>query len=223
MPRSGRIAAGGIIYHVLNRGNGRGKLFYKPEDYQAFLGIVRQVKAIVPVKVLGYCLMPNHWHLVLRPEHDGDLSRFMLRLTTTHVRRRFAHLQHTGGGHLYQGRFKNFPVEDDEHLLTLLRYVEANPLRAKLARRAGDWKWSSFFARDSGASADLLDPLPLDLPSDWPRLVQERWETEELNAVRECLKRGRPFGSLDWVHDTAKKLGLGFTLRPRGRPKKPVR
>jgi putative transposase len=220
MPRSGRIAAGGIIYHVLNRGNGRGRLFHKPADYEAFLGIVQQVKAILPVKVLGYCLMPNHWHFVLRPEHDGDLSRFMLRLTTTHVRRRFAHLQHAAGGHLYQGRFKNFPVEQDMHLLTLLRYVEANPLRAKLARRAGDWKWSSFSARGLSAPAGLLDPLPLDLPTDWPELVQQRWEAEELDAVRECLKRGRPFGSSTWVHKTAARFGLGFTLRPRGRPRR---
>ena len=218
MPRSGRIAMGGIIYHVLNRGNGRARLFHKPEDYEAFLRILMEVKQSVPVKVLGLCLMPNHWHLALLPKGDGDLSRFMLRLTTTHVRRRFAHTHAAAGGHLYQGRFKNFPVQSDDHLLTLLRYIEANPLRAKLAERAKDWPWSSLAIRRTGTG--LLDPLPLDLPQNWDRVVEARWEQEELKSLRNCVARGPPFGEEDWVQRTARKLGLQFTMRPRGRPTK---
>src|SRR6266542_5055504 len=124
MPRIGRIAPGGYIYHVLNRGNGRQKIFHKPGDYDAFVAVLARVREIVPVDILAYCLMPNHWHLVLRPKRDGDLSRFMLRVATAHVRRYFAHYQNEAGGHLYQGRFKSFPVEADDHLLALLRYVE---------------------------------------------------------------------------------------------------
>ena len=218
MPRSGRIAAGGIIYHVLNRGNGRARLFHKPEDYDAFMGIVLEVKETVAVQVLGLCLMPNHWHLALLPREDGDLSRFMLRVSTTHVRRRFAHTHDGAGGHLYQGRFKNFPVQSDDHLLTLLRYIEANPSRAKLVERARDWRWSSLAIRRTGKPAGLLDRLPLDLPRDWERVVQSRWEEEELKTVRECVVRGRPFGDADWVERMSRKLGLEFTLRRRGRP-----
>ena len=97
--------------------------------------------ARLPVDLLGYCLMPNHFHLVLRPHHDGDLGRWMQWLLTAHVRRYHRHYVTTG--HVWQGRFKAFPVEDDDHLVTVLRYVERNPLRAELVSRAEDWKWSS--------------------------------------------------------------------------------
>jgi putative transposase len=220
MPRSGRIVAGGIIYHVLNRGNGRARLFHKPEDYDAFLRIVLEVKEAVAVQVLGLCLMPNHWHLALLPKEDGDLSRFMLRLTTTHVRRRFAHTHDGNGGHLYQGRFKNFPVQSDDHLLRLLRYIEANPLRAGLAQRARDWQWSSAAIRKTGKPAGLIDRLPVDLPREWARIVESRWEEEELKLLRRCVTRGQPFGDDDWVERMSRKLGLEFTLRRRGRPRK---
>src|SRR5579871_1014658 len=109
MPRIGRAAPGGRVYHVLNRGNGRNRLFHKEGDYQAFLGLLEKVRRDVPgVRLLAWCLMPNHWHLILHPEADGELSSFMLRLTTAHVRRHFAHYRTTEGGHLYQGRFKSF-------------------------------------------------------------------------------------------------------------------
>src|SRR5688572_216521 len=167
MPRIGRVAPGGMIYHVLNRGNGRQRLFRKPADYDAFIELLPRVREAVPgVRVLGYCLMPNHWHLALWPRKDGELSSFMLRLQTAHVRRHFAHYPEAGagGGHLYQGRFKNFPVQDDHHLLTLLRYVESNPLRAGLARDPGDWAWCSYAARRTAAGAALLHPWPVDRP-----------------------------------------------------------
>jgi putative transposase len=147
MPRVGRAAAGGVIYHVLNRGNGRQRLFHKPQDYDAFVRLLAEVKEALPVRVLSYCLMPNHWHLVLWPHRDGELSRFILRLATAHVRRHFAHYHNTSGGHLYQGRFKSFPVQEDRHFLTVCRYVEANPIRANLVKRAEEWKWSSLRAR----------------------------------------------------------------------------
>ena len=161
MPRIGRIALGGVIYHVLNRGNGRKTLFHKDGDYAAFVKLLAEVKEAVPVRVLAYCLMPNHWHLVLWPRQDGELSKFMLRLTTAHVRRCYAHYRRTEGGHLYQGRFKNFPIEEDGHLLTVIRYVEANALRAKLVKRGELWPWSSLHTRSTGQKdpALLVDDL----------------------------------------------------------------
>jgi putative transposase len=146
----------------------------------------------------------------------------MLRLTTTHVRRSFAHRHDQNGGHLYQGRFKSFPVQDHHHLLTVLRYVEANPLRVGLSKRAGQWHWSSDALRQQQIDdLPLLDELPLELPDDWLKIVQSRWEKPDLEAVRTSLRRGRPFGDERWVKATAAKLGLSFTLRPRGRPPKP--
>jgi putative transposase len=197
MPRTARKAAGGVVYHVLNRGNGRQRLFHKPADYDAFVALLAGVKAAVPgVSLLAYCLMPNHWHLVLLPRRDGQLSRFMQRLATAHVRRHHAHYHADGaGGHLYQGRFKSFPVQDDAHLLTVLRYVESNPLRANppLARKPGGWRWCSFAARaagdppPAGGDAPLLDEWPLEVPPDWDKLVAQPLADRERDAL---LARG---------------------------------
>ena len=221
MPRVGRAARGGGVYHVLNCGNGRMRLFHKEADYEAFLRLLVQVRQAVPVRLLAWCLMPNHWHLVLWPREDGELSKFMLRLGTAHVRRHHAHYHTSSGGHLYQGRFKSFPVQEDEHLLTVCRYVEANALRAKLVERAEQWRWGSLWAARSGGKADLRpDDWPVARPSDWRRRVNAALPAAELEAVRTSVIRGRPFGSDPWVKRAARRLGLGFTLRPRGRPRK---
>jgi len=218
MPRVGRIAPGGVIYHVVNRGNGRKALFHKDGDYAAFIKLLAEVKETTPVRILAYCLMGNHWHLVLWPREDGELSKFMLRLTTAHVRRYYAHYRQAGGGHLYQGRFKNFPIEEDRHLLTVLRYVEANALRAKRVDRAEQWPWGSLHARQNGQGTDLLDDWPVQRPRNWTEIVNAAAKPDELAAVRTSILRGRPYGSPAWVQQTVERLGLQFTLRSRGRP-----
>lgn len=130
------MAPGGLVYHVLNRANGRLPIFEKNEDYEAFERVLAQAVQRVDIRLLAYCVMPNHWHLVLWPRVDGDLSRFVGWLTLTHTQRWHAHRHTTGSGHLYQGRFKSFPVQTDEHFLAVCRYVERNPLRAGLVSRA---------------------------------------------------------------------------------------
>src|SRR5437879_5475697 len=146
MPRKARASVGGLIYHVLNRAHSRRRLFYSDKDYLAFFKVLLEALERWPgVQILALCIMPNHWHLVLRPSRDGELSAFMRWLTQTHTQR-WRHAKHTvGHGSLYQGRFKSFVVQDDRHLLVLCRYVERNPLRGrrKLATRAEDWRWSS--------------------------------------------------------------------------------
>ena len=131
MPRGPRYAPGGMIFHVLNRGVGRSTLFHKPDDFLAFERILADALVRVPgVRLLAYCLMPNHFHLVLWPPGDGDLSSWMQWLLTAHVhgyRKRYR-----GSGHVWQGRFKAFPIEQDDYLLRVLRYVERNPVRATL-------------------------------------------------------------------------------------------
>ena len=238
MPRVGRVAPGGVVQHVLNRGNGRGRLFGKPGDYDAFLRAMLAAAAAVPgVRVLAWCLMPNHWHLVLWPTEDGELSRFVQRLSTMHVRRAYAHRRAgAAGGHLYQGRFKGFPVQEDGHLATVVRYAEANAGRAGLVERCEDWAWGSLRVRvgraagwggpggltadESAAVGGLLHRCPVELPGDWSAVVDERMSAERLAAVRTCGRRGRPFGDADWTAAAAERLGLGFTLRGRGRPRK---
>ena len=220
MGRPLRAAAGGIIYHVLNRANGRQVMFETPQDYQLWENVLLEAREHVPVRILAYCVMPNHWHLVLWPRGDGDLSRFMAWLTLTHTQRWHAQHQSVGTGHLYQGRFKSFPVQTDEHFLTVCRYVERNALRAKLVKRAESWQWSSLWRRTQGVKqSQWLADWPLSRPRQWLKLTNESQTDEELEAVRQCVQRGRPFGKEPWVQRTTRRLNLESTLRPRGRPK----
>src|SRR5271170_188212 len=143
MPRQRRSAPGGYVYHALNRAVARLPLFQKDGDYDAFERVLVEAMEKHPTRLLAYCLMPNHWHFVLWPTHDGEMTAFLRWLTHTHTQRWHAHYHTAGTGHVYQGRFKAFPVEDNDHLYTLLRYVERNALRAGLLKRAEQWLWSS--------------------------------------------------------------------------------
>jgi putative transposase len=212
MPRTARASVGGYCYHVLNRGNARGQVFHADADYRAFLQTVADTRAFVPMRVLAYCLMPNHFHLVLWPHADGDLSRFLHRLSTAHVRR--YHCRYRGTGHVWQGRFKAFPIQEDEHLLIVLRYVERNPVRAGLVAWAEDWFWSSAAAE----AVVRVDAGPVARLAEWLDWVNRPNTEAEAERLRECTARGRPFGSDGWAAATAVRLGLGASLRPRGRP-----
>src|SRR5271157_2913573 len=151
MPRASRAAAGGFCYHVLNRGDARAEVFHKDGDYDAFIKIIAEASLRNPMRVLAYCLMSNHFHLALWPAKDGDVSRWMHWLLTTHVRRYKRHYH--SSGHIWQGRFKAFPVQEDDHLRAVLRYVERNPLRAALVERAEDGTWSSLHGASAGVTA----------------------------------------------------------------------
>jgi putative transposase len=147
----------------------------------------------------------------------------MQRLTTTHVRRWRLYRHSVGHGHLYQGTYKSFPVEEDEHFYTLCRYAERNPLRAKLVRRAERWPWSSLGARLHAGAAAEAPPLatwPVPRPRTWIEQVNQPQTEAELEAIRVCIQRGRPFGDRTWQKRTAKRLGLESTFRSRGRPRK---
>ena len=143
MPRPLRPIERGLIYHVINRGNNRQRVFAKAADFTAFLAAIADLKERTPFALFGYCLLDNHFHLLLRPG-DTSISRIMQSLLVSHTQR--YHKHHRSGGHVWQGRFKSPVIQDDEHLLTVLRYIEANPLRAGLADRADEYRWSSFRA-----------------------------------------------------------------------------
>ena len=195
------------------------RIFRKPGDYDAFVKLLLQARErAAPVDILGFCLMPNHWHLVLCPPSEKDLATFMRWLGTAHVRRHHAHYQ-SPPGHLYQGRYKSFPVQTDEHFLTLMRYVEANALRADLSKRPGEWPWCSDAIRPTKLGRMLLSDWPIDRPRNWSKLLEETMAEKDLEKLRTSVNRGRPFGSDVWMIQTADRLGLEFTLRPRGRPK----
>ena len=205
---------------MLNRANGRLRLFRKDDDFLGFERVLLAAHRRVPIRILAWCLMPNHWHFVLWPEKDGQLTAFMRWLTLTHAQRWKHSHGAVGHGHLYQGRFKSFPIERDEHLLTVLRYVEQNPVRAGLARRAEPWRWGSCAVRESPSHElrGLLCDWPVDRPRRWLDLVNRPQTPAEQTLVNEHIQRNRPLGNGEWVQRTAKSLNLEQTLRPRGRP-----
>jgi putative transposase len=224
MPRARRKVIPGGYYHVLNRGNGRQDLFHKEQDYAAFLAVLAEGLERYPVDLLCYCLMGNHWHLLLRPRTAAGLAELMRWVGVTHVRRHHEHYHTRGGGHVYQGRFRSFPIQDDLHFLTVCRYIEANPLRAKLVQKAEAWPFSSLGQRAGDTPASNLKPpliladWPVERPRDWLAKVNRPMRKADLDRLHESVNRGRPFGDDRWVAKTAARLGLGNTLRNPGRP-----
>jgi putative transposase len=208
-----------MVFHALNRGVGRRKIFATDRDYLAFEETVEETLRLYPMRILGYCWLPNHWHFVLWPKEDGQLSAFLQRLTNTHTQRWQRAKQKVGDGHLYQGRFKSFPIEADEHFYTVMRYVERNALRANLCEAAELWRWGSLWRRTNNVRWPLLSDWPLPEPRNWTKQVNTPQTEAELAAIRRSVQRGSPLGSEAWVQAAARALGLTSTLRPRGRPK----
>jgi putative transposase len=222
MPRRPRIATGGLVYHVLNRRVSRLPLFDTERDYAAFERILEEAIARSGIRLAAYCVMPNHWHLLLWPREDDELSEAMRWLTVTHTQRWHAFHRTAGTGPIYQGRFKSFPVQTDAHFLTVARYVERNALRANLVRRAQNWRWGSLWRQCKGdaKARAILSAWPVARPRHWLGYVNRPETVQELEALRRSVQRGRPFGSEPWQARTAKRLSLESTLRPRGRPRK---
>jgi putative transposase len=201
------------------------RLFLKEADFEAFERTIEKTLESRPMRICGYCLLSNHWHFVLWPERDGDMGAFMQKLTITHVRNWQENRKRVGYGHLYQGRYKSFPVESDEHFYQVMRYVERNALRANLVARAQDWRWSSLWRRVHGTAEDRrwLSKWPLPQPRNWADMVNQPQTEAELEAIRRSVIRSQPYGNDEWVSKTAKQLGLESTLRSRGRPRKNAR
>jgi len=229
MGRKPHLIADGLVYHAINRGNNRDAVFCAPSDYLAFLHALRQTKVCYPFRLFAYCLMTNHFHLVLQPDNGQSISRILQSLTVAHTWR--FHTEHHTVGHVWQGRFRSPVIQQDEHLLTVLRYVEANPLRARMVSDLACYPWSSYIVHGLGRRDPLIDETAV-----WPPLAaseaarQALWRTwlhtplteRELSAVRRSVTTGRPFGESAWVQATASLLGVDLSERRRGRPAKRV-
>ena len=209
----------GFVYHVLNRGALRQQLFACDDDYTQFESLIQQNLLRLPLSILTYELMPNHWHFVVAPIDKEQLSTFFQNITGTHAKRFRAARNTLGEGHVYQDRFKSFPVESDGHLLGLCRYVERNALRAKLVNRAEDWRWGALWRRIHGSDQWLTSSWPVTRPDDWINRVNEPLSLVELAAINRSIRRGTPLGATNWVQETANRLHLEHTLRPLGRPR----
>lgn len=221
MGRAPRVDVGNEIYHVLNRANNRMTIFEKDKDYEAFESILKEAKDKNSMQILCYCLMPNHWHFILRPRNNGDLNKFMQWLTLTHTQRWHAHYKSVGYGHLYQGRYRSFLIQKDEHFLQVANYVERNALRAGLVKRAEDWEWSSLWIRERGSlrQKELVDCWPVPIPKNYLEYVNRPESKNTLESIRDSIVKNRPFGESSWVTNMVNKFELEITLRQPGRPR----
>ena len=219
MPRTARGIVAGHCYHVLNRSNLRARIFHDSGDYAAFVALIAASRRRIPIAILAACLMPNHVHLVLAPARDDDLARWAHWVFTSHVR--WHHRKYSSCGRLWQGRFKASVIQQDEHLLTVLRYVERNALSASLVARAESWRWGSLNWRTRNDSPVSLSESPVPIPSNWVHYVNEPQSLTELAEVRMAVNRERPYGNTVWIANTAASLGFEYSITPRGRPRKP--
>lgn len=209
------------MYHVLNRAVAGLPLFRKEADYQAFERIMMEAYERRPLRILAWCLMRNHWHFVVWPQAEGEVTAYFRWLTHTHVMRWHVAHNTVGQGHLYQGRFKSFPIQEDEHFLTVCRYVERNALTAQLVERAESWRWGSLWVRhhrDNPLKA-LLSNWPIQRPTNWRALVNAVMTEKEVERIQTSITRNRPYGNEWWQRDQAKRFDLTHTLRCKGRPR----
>ena len=211
-----------MVYHCLNRANARLPIFESEKDYRLFELILLEGVEKFKMRLLSYCIMPNHWHLVLYPKYDDDLPKFMGWISNTHTKRWHADKGTTGQGHLYQGRYKSFMVEKDSYFLTLVRYVERNAYRAQLVKKAEHWRWSSLWQRENGTSEGrrVLSKWPVTIPEAYVSWLNEHQGKKEEEFIEKSIERGSPFGRKTWVEKIVKRYKLESTLRARGRPKK---
>ena len=220
MGRVARVDVGDYVYHVINRAVGRLQIFDTPDDYELFLYLLREAKEMIGMRILAYVLMPNHWHLLLYPENDGDMGLFMHWLTNAHTRRVHAQTKTIGTGPLYQGRYKSFITKTDTHLLTVLKYIERNPVRAKLAKKVESWQWGSAWLREHGTPKQnlLLSAPPVALPKDYRAWVNAPDVAKDLDLLRASVNRGAPYGNSRWIEQMVDTHKLMSTTRKPGRP-----
>ncbi len=174
-----------------------------------------------PLRILAWCLMRTHWHFVVWPREEGDVTAYFRWLAHTHAMRWHVAHNTVGQGHLYQGRFKSFPIQEDDHFFTTCRYVERNALAAGAIERAEDWRWGSLWARRQGDESlkAILSDWPVERPRNWMARVNAPLTEKEAERLQTCIARNRPYGDDRWQKLQAKRLGLMHTLRSEGRPK----
>jgi putative transposase len=218
MPRIARGLADNQIYHIINRGNRREAVFHDNYDYEKFLKLLIESKEKYAVKIYAYCLMPNHFHLVIYTKYADSLSQAMHWISSSYVR--YYNKRYNISGHLWQGRYKSFIVQEDSYLLVLLKYVEANPKRARIVKDCIDYKYSSANNRIKNNENLITDEVPILLPADWYAYINSDEKVTDIESIRICINRQAPLGDKNWKYMVSKQYNLESTMNPRGRPKK---
>jgi putative transposase len=213
------MAPGGFVFHAFNRSTQALPLFETPEDYLSFFGVLTEATGKTPMRFLAYCLMPNHWHLVLWPHRDGDLSQFLGWASGTHAARWRTCRRSVGRGAVYQSRFKAIPVQTEAYLLRVCRYVERNPVRAHLVERPDDWPWSSAARSPVGPPLAAGVDWPVARPANWSAYVAGEDSGPDLEGIRRSIASGTPIGDPQWQAALTRDAGH-WERRPPGRPRR---
>ena len=220
MARMPRLVVPGYPHHVTQRGNRRMKTFFSEGDYQAYLNWVREFKEDAGVEVWAYCLMPNHVHLVVVPEQEDSLSKFFRQVHRYYSR--YINFRENWRGHLWQERFHSF-VMDEQYLLTAIRYVELNPVRAHLCQRPEQWRWSSTQAHRSGCDDGVVSVKPmLSRIGDWDQYLQLGESESDNERIRKNSRTGRPLGNGEFIESLELMTGRNLQLRKPG-PKSAIK
>ena len=191
MPKGNRIVPPGGVLHIVNRGNDKKIIFAEPVDYAAFLVLLREARERFGVELYAYCLMPNHFHLVVRTAGLDEISAYMHFVQREHACDLRRCWQSKGHGHVFQRRYWSKVVDGDGYLMTVMRYVEANPFRAGLVEASQSWEWSSLWDRENG-ERDILQASPIWLPDAWRTIVTVPLHAIDLERIRRPAKIGRP-------------------------------
>jgi len=213
MARTARVVVEGMPHHVIQRGNRRQKVFFNDEDRLNYLKILKEQTELHGLRIWAYCLMDNHVHLITVPEHKESLAKG---LGETHKRyTRMINFREKWRGYLWQDRFKSF-VLDERHVYAAVRYVERNPVRAKMVMNAEEYAYSSARARVNCFKDDLLSDFYLtEQINDWSKYLMEDDRLEDLKLLRRHGVTGRPLGSSEFLEWLSRRLGVDL------RPKKP--
>lgn len=215
MARMPRIVVPGYPHHVTQRGNRRQKTFFCDDDYRYYIELLSEYAQQANTEIWAYCLMPNHVHLVMVPDQEDGL-RAALGEAHRHYTRHI-NLRQKWRGHLWQERFHSF-LMDEDYLLATVRYVERNPVAARLCESAGQWPWSSARAHLRGQDDDLVRAKPmLDRISDWRVYLSNEIENRQTDSIRRHTRTGRPLGTAEFVHNLEQVTGKPLALKRPGR------
>ncbi len=227
MPRGPRAVIPKIPHHIIHRGNNRQEIFYHDIDYSFLIKTIQEAKKEFNCLIYGYCFMSNHIHIIVQPSDMVSLSR-MLKLVAGRYAR-YINKTYKRTGILWEGRFKSSPIEQEKYLLGCIRYIEMNPVKAKVAKDPKEYRWSSYAKRALGEDDPILDldPYYLELgktPEERAEAYREWFKEsipeDELNHIRKGIRSSIPIGSKDFINQLSQILGRNIVFRPRGRQRR---
>ena len=228
MPRYPRLFIPDVPLHVVQRGHDRKPVFVQHSDYQYYLDNLREVKAELEIRLVAYCLMTNHVHLVLVPGKEADAVSDLMRVLAARQTRRINKLENRSGT-LWEGRFKASLIDTSDYLLACCRYVDLNPVRASVVSAPEDYDWSGYRSRCGLADTSILDEhhvfrmlggSPADRGTTYRRYVSEGVGDAELALIRQAVQRNQLTGDSRFKADIEARIGRRLSTKARGRPRK---